>query len=228
MARERWLRSLGGRAARVPAWVYKLLGIAGAAVALFWLLGRSRRAEQEESDSRELAASLPRRQVGQRFIVLAGRGRAGKSSVANALLGTSLFGPEAPPNETAQYRDRWWLRELPAAALSLADPKQLSEHLTDHDILVLVVDEQLYHLEKRFLRLLTEHFPKVRRLVFINKADLLEGQYTPEELEQLQSAVRQSVTSYLLDPADCVWGAAAGAAGAALGALEERLESLLD
>lgn len=210
---------------RPPRWLGKVLGVAGAAAFALWLLGRSSQA-RERSERDELAASQPVRAEGQRFIVLAGRQRSGKSAVANQLAGSELFGPEGPVDLVVTYREPWLLRELPAAAVTAGAAEVVAAQLGAEDVLVLVVDEQLYHQEKRFVAGLRAARPGLPVLVLVNKQDLLLGQYTAEEAETIRASVRDTMAPYVERPEDVVWGAA-GASQPDLSEFRARLDEML-
>ncbi len=209
----------------LPRWARRLIIVGTSAVVGLWLVGRRQRQLERESGEAELKAAAPKRQPGQRFVTLAGRGGVGKSAVGNALLGTDLFGPGAAPAETGQWQGNWFVRELPAGALLVRDVALLRQQVGADDILVLVVDEQLFRAERQFLDLVANELPEVRRLVYINKSDLLAAEYTADEAETIRAAVRASATDYVDSPDDIVWGSAAPDAPA-LDALRGRLADL--
>ncbi|MBI2301018.1 MAG: GTPase domain-containing protein [Armatimonadetes bacterium] len=211
---------------RPPRWVWQLLGAGAVVVGGLWWIGRRAGSRRSADERAEVAASEPRRQPGQRFLVLAGRARAGKSAVANALLGTDLFGSEAPLDQTAQFLDSWLIRELPCGAVNLGDHSLIQRQVGPDDAVVLVIDEQPFHADLAFLETLREERAEVPRLVFINKADLLAAQYTAAEAELLHEAVRKSLAPYVAEPDDVVWGSGAGD-GRDVAALQARLKSVL-
>lgn len=194
---------------RVLGW---LVAGASAVLAACWALGHQRRrAELAEREARVAAWRIPRR-PGQRFLVLAGEAGVGKSALANALLGTDLFDGASAPSEAAQWRDQWWVRELPADAVALADAGLLRPLLGDQDVLVLVVAPepvagQLSAAEEAFLGLLRAQFPKLTRLVFCNKADRFGGQLPAEAARRVKEALRLAAGE------EGAWGAANGLAG---------------
>lgn len=223
-----WLLQAAWRAqGRGRVWLGRWLLLLALALAALWALARRGQAlTAEEVDAFELEAARFRRRPGQRLVHLAGRERAGKSAVGNALLGTDFFGPEADPDQAAELRLNWWLRELPAAAVRLSAAEHLDAHLRTGDVVVLVVDEQLFGNDRRWLEMLRDDYPDIHPLVAINKADLLARQYTAAEIAALQTAVRAEATDLLAAPADLVW-CAAGATPPDVAELRARLEELM-
>lgn len=209
-----------------PRWVRRLIVVGGSAVVGLWLLGRRAARLEEESGDAALRAARPKRRPGQRYVVIAGRERVGKSAVANALLGTELFGPEAKRGEAAQYRGAWWIRELPAAALSAQNEELWRENLDAADVVVLVVDEQLFRREQMFLDKLARVLPELPRLVVVNKEDLLLRQYTETEAESIRESVREVLARHEIAREDVVWAAAGAPDGGHVEALRARLESI--
>ncbi|MCC7494005.1 MAG: GTPase domain-containing protein [Fimbriimonadaceae bacterium] len=212
-------------AGRLPAWVVRLLLAALAVLGLLAFVSRRREDTTAEADRFELEASQPLRRPGQRLIHVAGPAKVGKSTLANALLGASIFGPEAPLDQTAQYRGLWHLHELPPSALSLADAALLREQLLAGDVVVLLLDEQLYRLEGRFLDLLLDQFPDLTAVVMVNKEDLLLRRYTAAEAELVRQAVRAEVGQRIGASRLC-WGSAAGPDGPDLAALRTVLDEV--
>lgn len=195
---------------RGRSWAARLLLIAVSILVALYLLSKRQAVTAEQVDAFELEAARFKRRPGQKLVHLAGRERAGKSAVGNALLGTDFFGPEADPGLSAELQVNWWLRELPAAAVRLSSPEYLDAHLQSGDIVVLVVDEQLFANDRKWLEMLRDHYPDIHAIVAINKADLLAGQYTAEEAAELQAAVREEAVKLVASPQDVVWTAAAG------------------
>lgn len=210
-------------------WLVRLGAILLGLLAVLWLLGQKRKASTErEVDEFELEASRLKRRENQRLLHITGRDRVGKSAVANALYGGEFFGGDHHPGTAAEYRDDFWLHELPGAAVRLHDTSLLDAHLKPGDVVVLVVEEQLLRADRRFLETLGDSFPMVRPLVLINKADVLKEQFTTEELDELRQSVYQSVEEHLRSPEDVVWGAASGPGGPELDTFQARLNEVLD
>ncbi len=223
-----WLLLTALRAqARGRGWLARLLLIAVAVLAALYLLGQRQAVTSEQIDAFELEAARFKRRPGQQLIHLAGRERSGKSALGNALLGTDLFGPDTDPGLSAELQVNWWLRELPAAAVRLSDSEYLDDHLQSGDIVILVVDEQLFGNDRKWLTMLRDCYPDVHALVAINKADLLAGQYTGDEAEELRATVREEAGKLVASPADVVWTSAAGER-VDVAALRARLQEVME
>jgi len=204
-----WMTALRAHG-RGRSWLVRLLLIAVSILIALYLLGQRQAVTEEQIDAFELEAARFKRRPGQKLIHLAGRERSGKSSVGNALLGTDLFGADADPGLSAELKINWWVRELPAAAVRLSSSEYLDDHLQSGDVVVLVVDEQLFANDRRWLKMLRDEYPDIHAVVAINKADLLAGQYTAEEAEELKATVRGEASALVASPDDVVWCSAAG------------------
>lgn len=198
-----------GPSGRPPDWAFGLAAAVGVAVGI-WLVGRTERERERAAARAELAAAQPERVPGRRLIHLAGRRGVGKSSLANALLGTDAFGPTAPPDLTAQYDGDWDLRELPAAAMKLRDGRLLNRYIDPDDVIVLVVDRLARADDLRLLEILERELPRTPRLVLLNKVDLLARNRSRARVAELRSRVRVEVARHLDSAADAWWGSADG------------------
>ena len=212
----------GGR-----SWPARMLLILLAILVALWLLGQRETITAEQVDAFELEAARFKRRPGQRLVHIAGRERAGKSAIGNALLGTDLFGAEADPGLAAELRTNWWLRELPAAAVRLSSSEYLDDHLHSGDIVLLVVDEQLFGADRNWLKMLRDSYPDIHAIVAINKADLLLQQYTAEEAAELKQSVKEETSKLVGAPEDVVWTTAA-ADGPEIEALRARLDEVIE
>lgn len=213
---------------RAPAWLGQLLGVLAVLLILVLLLTQRRQAAQRESDERELEAGRFRRRAGQRFIHLAGRERSGKSAVGNALLGTDFFAAERGAAASAEYRPPWWIRELSPAALRIGDAAVLRRHIRPGDLVLHIIDEQPFRADRQFLELMDSQFHTTRVLVVVNKADLLSGQYTAEEITSIKESVREELGGFLRSEEDIVWAAGAPQGEPQVDELRARLDQVLD
>jgi hypothetical protein len=215
-------------------WRWVAFGV-GVAAGACWAVGtRQRRRRRERQEAELAAAAALARRPGQRFVVLAGARGVGKSALANALLGCDLFGPAAEPALSAQYRELWWLRELPAAAVELADPALLRPLVGAEDVLVLVTapdpeatSDRASEDEGSFLTMLAAHFAATPRLVCANKLDRWTGRLTARDAAAARERLGAAWAPHLAAADDVVWGAANGLGGPELTAFTARLDELL-
>ncbi len=218
------LLTLRIRRSSLPGRLIRLALTAVVVLAAVWLLLRPAGGGHREADQRELRAARPRRRRGQRLVHFAGRDGVGKSATANALLGEEHFGAGAAPGLVVPWRPGWGFCELPGAALTLAEPDGLTDHLAPGDVLVLVIDEQLFHSELAFLERVRDHFAEVERVLFVNKDDLARLAYTTSELTAIKDVVRRD-SARCVDQRNLVWGSASRVDVATLRKRLERLSS---
>jgi hypothetical protein len=148
-----------------------LFALAGAAVGLYWAI-KQERAKARQRSRQRLAASLPERRVGQRFIVITGSEDGLNDDIANRLLGTDFFTCTSAPNDTAQYRDAWWVRVLPSAATHRALQREVAEQLGPEDCLLAVVPRWGgAGDEEALLAALGDLRPTVTRLLYLPSPD---------------------------------------------------------
>lgn len=144
-------------------------------------------------------------------VVIFGTGSAGKTSIANAILGRVAGEVGAPMGTTTvgtTYRFRFkhvdrtiWITDTPgileANVLGTEREKQARQLATEADLLLFVVDNDLRQSEQEVLQRLIEMGK--RSLLVFNKVDL----YTQEDLEALLAKLRQRVADHL-ETADVV------------------------
>lgn len=144
-------------------------------------------------------------------VVIFGTGSAGKTSIANAILGRVAGEVGAPMGTTTggtTYRFRFkqvdrdiWITDTPgileADVIGTEREQQARQLATEADLLLFVVDNDLRQSEQTMLRRLVEMGK--RSLLIFNKVDL----YTEADVEALLSRLRQRVANQM-DAADVV------------------------
>lgn len=144
-------------------------------------------------------------------VVIFGTGSAGKTSIANAILGRVAGEVGAPMGTTTvgtTYRFRFkqvdraiWITDTPgileADVIGTEREQQARQLATEADLLLFVVDNDLRQSEQEVLQRLVEMGK--RSLLVFNKVDL----YTEEDVEVLLTQLRQRVAQQM-ESADVV------------------------
>lgn len=161
--------------------------------------------DEEFSQIEELARKLREQEI---HIAVFGRVGVGKSSLLNALLGTSSFSTSALHGETRhEHRAKW--QELESGQVVLIDTpgideldgqqrEKLAREVSERaDVVLMVCDADLTQLELSALRHLAERGRTL--LLVLNKAD----RYTQAEQQQLLQRLRER-TEGLVPPGSVV------------------------
>lgn len=169
-----------------------------------------------EREFEQLDELLERLETGYIYLAVFGRGSVGKSSLVNSILGLDADHPEAAPMhpvigttvEEFEYRwgGKWVLCDTPG---TLADPRHeaiaLEAARRAHGHIFVVTDEPTRD-ESALFRRVTDETSGSPRLVFVNKTDVWQVRYTPEERQVMRRQFRKALARFVDDPADIVFG----------------------
>jgi GTP-binding protein EngB required for normal cell division/uncharacterized protein (DUF697 family) len=164
-----------------------------------------------EKEFIELDELLSRVKTGYVWLALFGKTSVGKSAIANSLIGADVAKTGVEHDLTASphpyEKDRWKIVDVPGILgqeineqVALAEANKAHGH-------IFVIDSEPYSDEMELFDLVAKNSPKTPKIVFFNKADLLEPPVnTTRNKEIIKRQVAQKMGKYVADPSEIIYG----------------------
>lgn len=164
-----------------------------------------------EEEFQQLNELLERIKSGFIWIALFGKTSVGKSAIANSLIGTDIaeVGIEHDVTGTPHAYEKapWMIVDVPGfmgkkvnEEVAVAEAKRAHGH-------IFVVDGEPYADEIELFQVVQNALPDTPKLVFVNKADLMNHLPTKDR-EMIKSRIEKKMTEFVRSPSDIVYGSA--------------------
>ncbi|MBD2420361.1 Hsp70 family protein [Anabaena cylindrica FACHB-243] len=165
-----------------------------------------------EVEFQELNELLERLKTGLVYIGLFGKTGAGKSAIANSLIGSDIAGVNVANDFTrevmAYQKEPWNIVDVPGI---MGDPvyekMALDEARKSHG-LIFVINSEPYEPELKLFEWVHNAVPNIPKIVFVNKWDVLEAGHDDAELKVVRQKITEKMGKFVKSPNDIIYGSA--------------------
>ncbi len=165
-----------------------------------------------EAEFQEINELLEKIKTGLVWVGLFGKTGAGKSAIANSIIGADLAGVNVAndfTNKITLYqKERWNIVDVPGI---MGDPiyekMALDEAKKSHG-LIFVINSEPYEPELKLFEWVHNAVPNIPKIVFVNKWDVLEYQHDENELNIVRQKINEKMGKFVKSPNGIIYGSA--------------------